>query len=321
MPLENLLTVVENIQGRINRHGDALRQSEALTRYALIDPLLRELGWDTEDPDMVVPEYSSGGGRVDYALRSNGKPVIMLEAKKLDTPLNDAIGQGIQYCLVEGTGYFAVTDGRNWEIYETHKPVPIDEKRITLFDLKSTSAADACLKALALWRPSVISGQIAVGAMPVIGLPDNQINTTDLQPAEETTVQPISLDLDEDGWQPLSEYNPEPKTQPPGKITFPDGSHALPKRWYEILTEIARWLVENDHLSESRCPILRGPRSKKSLVDIDSVHSDGTSFFNFKSVGSLYIDTHGNARTLINRSKYLIQHVGQDPARFKVRLP
>ncbi len=321
MPLENLLTLIEKLRERIDRHGDALRQSEALTRYALIDPLLRELGWDTEDPNMVVPEYSSGGGRVDYALRSNGKPVIMLEAKKLDTPLNDAIGQGIQYCLVEGTGYFAVTDGRNWEIYETHKPVPIDDKRIVQFDLQDQSAADACLKALGLWRPSVISGQIAIGATPLIGLPDNQINTTDLQPAEETTVQPISLDLDEDGWQPLSEYNPEPKTQPPGEITFPDGSHALPKRWYEILTEIARWLVENDHLSESRCPILRGPRSKKSLVDIDSVHSDGTSFFNFKSVGSLYIDTHGNARTLINRSKYLIQHVGQDPARFKVRLP
>ncbi len=102
MVLENLLILIEKLRGRIDRHGDALRQSEALTRYALIDPLLRELGWDTEDPDVVVPEYSSGGGRVDYALCKNGKSVIMLEAKKLDTPLNDAIGQGIQYCLVGG---------------------------------------------------------------------------------------------------------------------------------------------------------------------------------------------------------------------------
>lgn len=129
MPLENLLILIEKLRERIDTHGDALRQSEALTRYALIDPLLRELGWDTEDPDVVMPEYSSGSGRVDYALCKNGKSVIMLEAKKLDTPLNDAIGQGIQYCLVEGTEYFSVTDGRRWEIYETHKPVPIDDKR------------------------------------------------------------------------------------------------------------------------------------------------------------------------------------------------
>ncbi len=128
MPLENLLTLIEKLRERIDSHGDVLRQSEALTRYALIDPLLRELGWDTEDPDMVIVEYSSGGGRVDYALRNDGKPLIMLEAKKLDRSLNDAIGQGIQYCLVEGTEYFAVTDGRRWEIYETHKPVPIKKK-------------------------------------------------------------------------------------------------------------------------------------------------------------------------------------------------
>ena len=35
----------------------ALRQSEMQTRYALIDPLLRELGWDTENPALVRPEY------------------------------------------------------------------------------------------------------------------------------------------------------------------------------------------------------------------------------------------------------------------------
>ena len=47
MPLESLLALVHKLRERIDAHGDKLRQSEALTRYALIDPLLRELGWDT----------------------------------------------------------------------------------------------------------------------------------------------------------------------------------------------------------------------------------------------------------------------------------
>ena len=51
MPLENLLTLIEKLQERIDSHGDALKKNEMLTRYALIDPLLRELGWDTEDPE------------------------------------------------------------------------------------------------------------------------------------------------------------------------------------------------------------------------------------------------------------------------------
>ena len=68
MPLESLLELVETLRERIESHRAILSQSEALTRYALIDPLLRELGWDTSDPAMVVPEYSSGTGSADYAL-------------------------------------------------------------------------------------------------------------------------------------------------------------------------------------------------------------------------------------------------------------
>ena len=63
MPLESLLELVETLRKRIDEHGAALRQSEALTRYALIDPLLRELGWDTEDPALVVPEFRSSAGQ------------------------------------------------------------------------------------------------------------------------------------------------------------------------------------------------------------------------------------------------------------------
>ena len=44
MPLESLLELVQKLRKRIDTHGEALKQSEALTRYALIDPLLRELG-------------------------------------------------------------------------------------------------------------------------------------------------------------------------------------------------------------------------------------------------------------------------------------
>ena len=170
MVLDSLLELVETLRERIDEHRGALKQSEALTRYALIDPMLRELGWDTDDPALVVPEYKSGSGSADYALLENDRPLMMVEAKKLDTPLRDAVlSQGINYCLMEGTKHFTVTDGQRWEVYETHKPVPIDEKRVA-FDLKGQSPAKVCLEALALWRPSVESGHVAAGSAPVAGL-------------------------------------------------------------------------------------------------------------------------------------------------------
>ena len=149
MPLESLLELVQKLRKRIDTHGEALKQSEALTRYALIDPLLRELGWDTTDPGQV------GGTRIpvrqrvsaDYALldRDGASPAMMVEAKKLGTPLRDAvlIVQGNQLLLGwRVQKHFSVTDGQRWEVYETHKPVPIDEKRIVSFDLKDQPLAE-----------------------------------------------------------------------------------------------------------------------------------------------------------------------------------
>ena len=114
MPLDDLFTLIHELRERIDTHGAALKQSEALTRYALIDPLLRALGWNTADPALVVPEYTArASGSADYALLDgNGKPLMMVEAKKLDTPLRDALDQGILYCAHGGHQALCVTDGR-----------------------------------------------------------------------------------------------------------------------------------------------------------------------------------------------------------------
>ena len=62
MVLDDLHELIETLQTRIDQHASALQQSEALTRYALIDPLLRALGWDTGDPSQVLVEYRSSVG-------------------------------------------------------------------------------------------------------------------------------------------------------------------------------------------------------------------------------------------------------------------
>ena len=157
MPLKNLPTLIKRLRGHItfDRYRDVLRQSEALTRYTLIDPFLRELGWNTEDPALVRPEYRTGayGSSADYALFSNGEPVIMLEAKSLDTPLRCAVKQVIKHCKRTRTKYAVVTDGRHWKIYEAQQTGEIEENKKSSFDpespsvefdLKSLSAMDEC---------------------------------------------------------------------------------------------------------------------------------------------------------------------------------
>ena len=169
MPLESLLQLVETLRSRIETHRTALSQSEALTRYALIDPLLGELGWDTSNPDMVVPEYRVPNNQIaDYVLFHGGHPAIVVESKKLDESLRGgrALDQGILYCAHTGASYFLLTDGNRWELYKSGNTTPM-----TSFDMMGDPLTQACLKALALWRPSVQSGTVVAGQEPVLSTP------------------------------------------------------------------------------------------------------------------------------------------------------
>ena len=305
MPLESLLKLAETLKGRISAHGETIGAYETRTRCALIDPLLRELGWDVSDPSAVIPEYTSGRGRADYALMSAGRPAMMVEAKKLGTPLRDkALEQSIGYCLMEGTPHFAVTDGVRWEIYETHSPVPIDQKRIVEFDLSSDSPASFSLKALALWRPSVESGSLEQAQPSVI--------------EEEQSIAIPTPPLPGD-WRRFTDTG-YAKGQKPVELQFPDSARTELKGWFSLLQETTRWLSENGHLTPAHCPIMpKGAGAKRYIAHTEPTHSDGRAFSKAVEVNGLFVETHPQVRFHFGYAKILIEHVGQDPSQFRVR--
>lgn len=319
MPLESLLELVETLRSRIDEHGPALRQSEWLTRYALIDPLLRELGWDTADPALVIPEYQSGNGRADYALFGSDNPEMMVEAKKLGDDLQDkARTQGIQYCIEKGTKHFTVTDGCRWEIYETHRPVPIDEKRVVELDLISQSPSEVCLKALALWRPSVESGEVAAGEAPFVG-------HTHGQHRDEEGSKPNRKEAVEDSggedWHSTAEATAT-KGQNPTELIFPDGGAIEVKNWATVLVEVVRWLIESGKLRARHCPIVgsSNPRAFRYMVHTQPLHSNGAPFTYPIQVADLWVEKHDNRKALVNKTRAIIEDVSQDPGSFKVRI-
>ena len=264
----------------------------------------------------MIPEYKTDDGWTDYALLSDGKPIMMVEAKKLRTPLQGkVIRQGIGYCQEQGTLYFSITDGRLWKIYETHRPVPVDEKRVVEFDLKDQSAAEVCLNVLTLWELR-LSGHIATGQIPVVGPTPNQPDSP-----PPPTSQPTPPSLDEREWRPLSELNRRPNDPSPAEIQFPDDSAISIKSWKSLLVEVAKWLEKNKLLTKDHCPIkIPGEewRTTKYIANTKEVHSNGTSFRAPTQVGSFYIEQYsGKALACAIR---VIERVGQDPAQFKVRL-
>ncbi len=55
-PLSNLSDVLAQIKDSANQYQGTLKKNEASTRAVLIDPVLRELGWDTANTYMVEVE-------------------------------------------------------------------------------------------------------------------------------------------------------------------------------------------------------------------------------------------------------------------------
>lgn len=78
------------VQIQSQRH---LITSEQATILVSIQPFIRALGYDTQNLAEVQPEYtadphSSGTERVDYVIKHDGKPIMLIEVKSANTTLN-----------------------------------------------------------------------------------------------------------------------------------------------------------------------------------------------------------------------------------------
>ncbi len=332
MILQTLFDLVNELRQRIETHGPQLRSNEMQTRYALIDPLLRELGWDTSNPSQVTPEYSVGGGSADYALLRDGKPVMMVEAKRLGYDLQSALSQGIGYCVEQGTPYFALSDGRRWEVFETFRAVPIEERKLVSFDVSSDAPGTICLKALALWRPSVLDGSVRAGNEPILSqdgiTPDSPTESPGSLPVTvpepSLTTPNTSATASSPQWKPLDrsslKLDESGHNVQPVEIAFPEGSSLPVRYWWEITALVAGWLIDNEKLTASDCPISLG-RARRYILSARPVHSTGTAMKQPKQVKSLYMEANYSAANHVDNARAVVEKSLQNPAQFKLRFP
>jgi hypothetical protein len=126
--LEVALATVRDRIAKYQRQGIG----EQDTKAALIVPVLRSLGWDTEDLEDVKLEYKrlSSDNPVDYALFLLREPRLFIEAKALGVHLDDHkwTSQMLAYATVAGVEWVAPTDGNEWRIYNSHATVPVEQK-------------------------------------------------------------------------------------------------------------------------------------------------------------------------------------------------
>lgn len=99
------------------------RLKEAPTLAKLVDPVLREAGFNTEDIESVQEEYEVKtevvAVEIDRCLKESGNPMIFLQAKPIgrrdlfkvdyDKTFRAAVRANVSFCVF--------TDGISWEFY------------------------------------------------------------------------------------------------------------------------------------------------------------------------------------------------------------
>ena len=116
---------IDEIKALSTRIPDTLEyiQTEEATKTALIMPFVRALGYNTEDPREVVPEFIADvgdrkGEKVDYAIMRDGKPIILIECKSAGTTLaGQEAAQLSRYFMTTDVRFAVLTNGLIYRFY------------------------------------------------------------------------------------------------------------------------------------------------------------------------------------------------------------
>ncbi|QEM66899.1 type I restriction endonuclease subunit R [Geobacter sp. FeAm09] len=142
---EKLLAHVEHIK-TVGPHCS----TEETTKQALILPFLNILDFSPFDPQKVKAEYGANlpgvkaNERVDYALFSDGNPVMFVEAKSFNEKLTNHAGQLARYFnSTPGVSVAAITNGREWRFFTDLKlPNVMDESPFLKVNFDALSESD-----------------------------------------------------------------------------------------------------------------------------------------------------------------------------------
>ena len=105
---------------------------EKATKSYLIEPILRDLGWDTGNPEQVLYEYAVGGGYVDIALKGPQGIVALVEAKAPGQNLSNHVNQVLRYdAFDKGADICVLRTGLEWWLYLPREVGTPEERRFT----------------------------------------------------------------------------------------------------------------------------------------------------------------------------------------------
>ncbi len=340
--MDDFFSTCQMVTSRIKQHRQLYQQNEMAVREQLINPILRALGWDPEDPEQVVPHLRLEEGVPDYALMVNSTPTLFLEAKNGNEDVGNHkwINQLMKYAFEQGTQYGVLTNGVVWLLAISFKQgtrstdrtiwtVDLENettntilRKLLMLHRKNISQLDALIKKAQLveevWN-SILADPIQLGMAisPVVrGLlrdayPEFDFSLEELQDYLTEKVEALvhyesSDNATPDQDDPLGTENDLRAVSISGKV------HSV-KYVYDILLITAEWLINQGKLRKTDVPIKIG--SKRYLVSERPVHPYNNNPFRGpkKLSNGLFIESAHSRVATIKQAKSLLRHFGYSP--------
>jgi hypothetical protein len=342
--MDDLSQVLTSVIDKIKKFRSLYEQNEMAVRDHIINPILKSLGWDPENPEDVRPNVSTEEGVPDYSLIKNGKTILFVEVKKLSVEIErrEFISQLGKYCYSEGKKFGVLTNGSLWVLFrsfeegttlterivwktdlEKEEPLAISRKITTISKnnieqiellVKKVQVLDEAWKSL-LKEPA----DIVKGLMPVVKslisqrYQNYQFEDPEIEDLLKEKVKEIISGTSE-GEAPydiLTESAPG-SGESPQKMKLKGETFNL-RNSFEILVNTANWLIKNGKLKTSDCPVVIG-RGKRCLINRQAKHPDHSDFRAPKPLSNgLSIETHIGTKGAIDYARRLLEKFGVSP--------
>jgi hypothetical protein len=248
-PLSTLVETLTQVSQNAQRNEHLLAKNEAATRAALIDPVLRALGWDTTNVQIVEPEKTiNTTWRADYALHnSTGKIELLIEAKCLGSNLEkySVVQQLLSYAFGFGVLKLAVTDGVNWHFYSDFKPG--STLADNHFNLLRDNVTD-CALLLISWLDTIRFGHGITNSLPI---PSNDSASLVLSDTVKQPKSAVKEPTKSTKFNSAVSYhklaadlaNADSGLGKPTWLRLPDGTEHQLKSWRDILVKAAELVL------------------------------------------------------------------------------
>lgn len=137
----DFIEVLQALSSKVAKQKNIINTEEA-TKNAFVMPFITALGYDVFDPAEVVPEFIADvgikkGEKVDYAVKHDGKIIMLFECKCCNTSLDEShASQLYRYFSVTEARIAVLTDGIIYRFYtDIEEPNKMDPKPFMEFNM------------------------------------------------------------------------------------------------------------------------------------------------------------------------------------------